>query len=339
MPSSATIATPAMPDLPTMPVGEWQVRPFEELPAPAAPPAPLRVPEEAQPEEIAELDEEIAFRLAPEFQEHLIEPLPIQANIIEFPRQLVAPRKARPRLAEGPLRGDEPVASLEPAVAAPAEPEFQMRIFEVEPLPPMPAPPVEATVLPHPETRVATVEAPDEPEWQHLVLDAAEEEDEAPSWQPLPEPEMPRALAHDPAAALPVAPFELRLMSAAVDAICIGAAFVAFAAVAGWIGGHQLRAIPLRTLGVISVGLLALLAVFYQALFFTLSRSTPGMYYANLVFRTLAGREPSRRMMRRRVGANVLAALPMGLGLVWSLVDKRRLGWNDRISGIYLREY
>jgi hypothetical protein len=311
-----------------MPVGEWQVRPFEELSQPVAPPAPLRITEETPHDEIADLDEEIAFRLAPEFQEHLIEPLPIQANIIEFPRQLVAARKARPRLAEGPLRTDEAVEYHDPLPpAAPVEPEFQMRIFEVEPMPPMPAPPV------------AEIETQLEPEWQHMVLDAAVEEDEAPSWQPLPKPEMPPALAHDPEAPLPVASFELRLMSATVDAICIGVAFVAFAAVAGWIGGHQLRAVPVLTLGIISAGLLGLLAVFYQGLFLTLSRSTPGMYYANLVFRTLAGREPSRRMMRRRVGANVLATLPLGLGLLWSLVDKRSLGWNDRISGIFLREY
>ncbi|WP_182275755.1 RDD family protein [Granulicella sp. 5B5] len=319
---------PAAPTLPTRPVGEWQVRPFEELSQLVAPPAPLRITEEVRHEEIADLDEEIAFRLAPEFQEHLIEPLPIQANIIEFPRQLVAARKARPRLAEGPFRTDEAAEYHDPfPPAAPAEPEFQMRIFEVEPLPPMPA------------SQVAEVETPLEPEWQHMVLDAAEEEDEAPSWRPLPEPEMSPAPTHDLGGPLPVASFELRLMSAAVDAICVGVAFVAFAAVAGWIGGHQLRAVPVRTLGIISAGLLGLLAIFYQALFLTLSRSTPGMYYANLVFRTLAGREPSRRMMRRRVGANVLAALPLGLGLLWSLVDRRNLGWNDRISGIFLREY
>jgi uncharacterized RDD family membrane protein YckC len=124
-----------------------------------------------------------------------------------------------------------------------------------------------------------------------------------------------------------------------VDAICVGLAFVAFAAAAGWVGGHELRAVPLHTLGIIAAGLLALLSVFYQALFFSFGRSTPGMFYANLVFKTLAGREPSRRMMRRRVGANIIAALPLGLGLLWSVVDKRKLGWNDRISGVFLREY
>ena len=71
-------------------------------------------------EELAELDQEIAFRRAPEFVDHIIETTPLPANLIEFPRELVATRKARPRLAEGPLREELP-------------PEPQLRIFEVEP--------------------------------------------------------------------------------------------------------------------------------------------------------------------------------------------------------------
>ena len=336
-PVTASVVTPE-PIL--MPEGSLQVRPYEDLPQMTTPPPPLR-PEHVVPaDEIEGLDEEIAFRLAPEFNDHLIEPLPIQANIIEFPRQLVALRKARPRLAEGPLRTDDAVEYREPAyrdpVPQPETPEFQMRIFEVEPVSMEPAP-SEARITA--QAAIAEPEAPAVPEWQHLVLDAAEEEDGAPSWVPAPVPEMPVIAAHDPAQPLPVASLELRFMSAVVDAICVGLAFVAFAAVAGWIGGQELRAVPLRTLGIIAAGLLALLSVFYQALFFSFSRSTPGMFYSNLVFKTLAGREPSRRMMRRRVGANIIAALPLGLGLLWSVVDKRKLGWNDRISGVFLREY
>lgn len=333
---ASVVPSSVAPEPISMPEGALQVRPYEELPQLTTPPPPLREEQTVRVDEIEGLDDEIAFRLAPEFDDHLIEPLPIQANIIEFPRQLVAARKARPRLAEGPLRTDEAVEYREPAYHQPVVPEFQMRIFEVEPIAMEPAP-SDARITA--QAAVAEPEAPAVPEWQHMVLDAAEEEDEAPSWVPVPEPEMPAVVARDPSEPLPVAPFELRFMSGAVDAICIGIAFVAFAIVAGWIGGHELRSVPLRTLGIISVGLLALLSVFYQALFFTLSRSTPGMFYANLVFKTLGGREPSRRMMRRRVGANIVAALPLGLGLLWSVVDRRGLGWNDRISGVFLREY
>ena len=54
------------------------------------------------------LDEEIAFRKSPVFEEPAGPPMPLPANLIEFPRQLVAPRKARPRYAEGPLRASGP---------------------------------------------------------------------------------------------------------------------------------------------------------------------------------------------------------------------------------------
>src|SRR6201986_1249496 len=46
--------------------------------------------------------------------------VPLAANLIEFPRELIAGRKVRPRLAEGPLRD----AESQPG---------QLRIFEVEP--------------------------------------------------------------------------------------------------------------------------------------------------------------------------------------------------------------
>ena len=48
------------------------------------------------------------------------EPVTVSGNLIEFPRQLVAAKKARPRIAEGPLRED---GAGQP----------QLRIFEVEP--------------------------------------------------------------------------------------------------------------------------------------------------------------------------------------------------------------
>jgi uncharacterized RDD family membrane protein YckC len=34
----------------------------------------------------------------------------------------------------------------------------------------------------------------------------------------------------------------------------------------------------------------------------------------------------------RRLGAGVLSALPAGAGFLWSLVDRNRLTWHDRIS-------
>jgi len=75
-----------------LPPAKLQVRLLEEIErasAAAAFYAPVKKVQVAS-EELAELDEEIEFRRAPEFHDLVMETLPIQANIIEFPRQLVA---------------------------------------------------------------------------------------------------------------------------------------------------------------------------------------------------------------------------------------------------------
>ena len=61
------------------------------------------------------------IQISDPMEEETVTPaIPLAANLIEFPRELVAARKARPRLAEGPLRDAEPQTG-------------QLRIFEVEP--------------------------------------------------------------------------------------------------------------------------------------------------------------------------------------------------------------
>lgn len=70
-----------------------------------------------EPEALKPEFEEPALELEPAFA--AVEPLAV--NLIEYPRELVAPRKARPRLAEGPLRD------------ASREGLDQLKIFEVAP--------------------------------------------------------------------------------------------------------------------------------------------------------------------------------------------------------------
>src|SRR5215469_2909049 len=129
-------------------------------------------------EELEELEQEIAFRRAPEFVDHVIETMPLPANLIEFPRELVAPRKARPRLAEGPLREE---LSLEP----------QLRIFEVEP----------EQISTEP---VASEEAVSEaPVWQGMLLDG-----------PMIGPLLPQQDIARVAGPVDIAPISRRLMAA-----------------------------------------------------------------------------------------------------------------------------
>jgi uncharacterized RDD family membrane protein YckC len=271
-------------------------------------------------ETLAELDQEIAFRLNPHFAEPLpaVPPEPIPANIIEFPRQLVASRKARPRLAEGPLRED-------------GTPEPQLRIFEVEPEHISVEP---ASALLAPDVLDAA------PEWQGLLLAAPPSANAA-------------AFAAEPVTALApelilhAAPMQLRRMAFAADSCCLLAAMLAFTAVVCWIAGpalgHSLHTLPrLQSIQLLGGGAVATLLVFtllYRQLFFTLNDATPGMRYARLAFCTFHEESPSRRAIRRRLFNTMLAVTPLGLGLIWITMDSDRLGWHDRLSKMYPRHY
>ena len=251
------------------------------------------------------LDEEIAFRQSPVF-EPTIAPVEIPANLIEFPRQLVAARKARPRLAEGPLREE---ADLAPTSA-------QLRIFEVEATQLSTAPVVESVA----------------PEWSSMMLGA----------QPAPAPfiEVPET-RFLPIPAPQAAPLNLRLMSTMVDGILILTAFLgfiaAFALTCQRIGGPN--QISLQTAVIAAVGALIFLALAYQLLFFTFGEATPGMRYARIGLCTLSDENPTRAQMRRRILATILAACPLGIGFLWACLDDEGLGWQDRISRMYQRTY
>ena len=254
-------------------------------------------------EELAELEQEIAFRRAPEFVDHIIEAMPLPANLIEFPRELVATRKARPRLAEGPLREELP-------------PEPQLRIFEVEP----------EQISTEP---VSAEEAVNEaPVWQGMLLDAV------PVRVAVREREL--AMATGP---VDIAPVSRRLMAGMVDGCCIGAALVGFATVASYISGPELQAMSKAMLAGAMAFTFAVAALMYQLLFFSLNEATPGMRYARIGLCTFADANPTRKQKRRRVLAQVLAVCPLGLGLLWVLLDDDRLGWHDRISRVYQRTY
>jgi hypothetical protein len=305
------------------------LRPVAVEPAVATPTAPALWVDPAamaeQTEEMHGLDEEIAFRLDPEFAEHHIEPLPLQANILEFPRLLVAPRKARPRLAEGPLRelADEELNS-----------EYQLRIFEVETeqIATAPASPEAASFA-------------DAPEWQRLELDATPI-----AALDLDEPAPDAVAVYDPAqsaiytepvknAPLHSARLPRRLLSAAVDGCLLCGAWIGFACLAAMAAGPSLAHLSRPLLGGVAALLLLALYVAYHLLFFSFADATPGMNYAHLDFCTFANENPTRAALRRRIWATLAAACPLGLGLLWMAMDYDHVGWHDRMSKMYPREY
>ena len=261
--------------------------------------------EPLEEEERLALEEEIAFRHSPVLDSYQEPATAIPANLIEFPRQLIASRKARPRLAEGPLREE----------ADHAGENAQLRIFEVQ------------------AEQIATSpcsEALSEsslPEWSSIRLSAHTLVEPLPSTEEL--------AAYTPGVFL-AAPLSLRLMAASVDGCLIAAGLLGFLVVAARIAGR----IPLNpALTVAAVLALAFLFLLYHLLFFTFADATPGMRYARIGLCTFADDNPTRSAMRRRIFAVVLAACPAGLGLFWAFLDDERLGWHDRISGMYQRSY
>jgi len=114
---------------------------------------------------------------------------------------------------------------------------------------------------------------------------------------------------------------------------------LSFAAVVVLVAGHSLVGTPLPLLGASAAGVSAAIFVTYQMLFFTFSDATPGMRYARIGLCTFADDNPTRKAMRRRIGAKLIAACPLGLGIAWAMLDSERLGWHDRMSRMYPRAY
>ena len=81
----------------------------------------------------------------------------------------------------------------------------------------------------------------------------------------------------------------------------------------------------------------ALACAGYQTLFASLTKTTPGMWYAGIGLCTLDGYVPERQQRCARLLALLLSVAPLGLGLAWSLFDEDRLTWHDRLSSTYLR--
>jgi uncharacterized RDD family membrane protein YckC len=228
---------------------------------------------------------------------------PIYANLIQFPREMVATRRMRPRLAEGPL-----AATL---------PQAQLSIFEVDP----------GSISTQP---ASAIDEPAAPVWMRAEFAAVEVEPPAEE-DFLEEP----AFQDQPPNPIQPAPLSRRLMALAVDASLVLAAFL----LAAMLLASHARQMP----GLHAVELGAVLALFaiggvYETLFLLLAKATPGMRYAGIALSTFDGYSPSRAQRCGRLSALLLSVLPLGLGLVWALFDDDRLMGHDRLSKTYLRK-
>ena len=229
-----------------------------------------------------------------------VEPdLPISANLIEFPRELVAPRKMRPRRIEGPLATDGS--------------ERQLSIFEVDP----------GLLDLEPQSAIVSPVWP-RSNWLEIKLEA----------QPINEPDFQTVPA--PLSDLYLAPISRRITATLVDSALIACAFLASALVAAASIGHRP---PTRIIELSALAALLLVSLLYHAFFLALDEATPGMRLARLSLCTFDGQIPTRPRLRRRMSALLLSVLPMGLGVAWVLFDDEHLSWHDRLSQTYLRAY
>ncbi len=230
---------------------------------------------------------------------------PGHANLIQFPRELVATRKMRPRLAEPSSAGTE---------------EGQLSIFEVDP----------STVSTEAAAPAVAVldDVPssiwNRPEWSGMQLD------KHPAAKVASAP-----VATSDAEPLPVASIGLRMLAAVVDCSLILASFVTI----GFLAAHNFDRVPVgKTAELEGVVAMAAIGLLYYAFFFALAISTPGMRYAGIGLCTFDEQTPTRGQLWRRLGALTLSLLPVGLGLVWSIFDEEHLSWHDRFSQTYLRK-
>jgi uncharacterized RDD family membrane protein YckC len=287
----------------------------DSLPAPRSTPpeAHIDLPPSAEPTDIPDLTDPLEAALVEPSQ-------PLPARLLMSPRELVAPHKARPRLAEGPLRND-------PFAPAAADAVPQPHSVVAEEQQPMANLPAEAAEFPDPEPE-STPTASDpsaSPEWRSIQLDTE---------APIPKPQHSSATVDN--RPLPVASLEDRSMAALVDGALTLSAFLLFYLV------FMLCTTSLPHGRVALIGACVTLFamwLLYQLLFFTLTDATPGMRYAKIALCTFNDDNPSRSVLRGRIAALLLSALPLGLGFLWAVFDEDSLGWHDRITQTYQRSY
>lgn len=282
---------------------------------PDAPPLPAPVfHDDASPVFVEHIGDREPLTYQQDDDVRIVEPdQPIHANLIQFPRELVATRKARPRRVEGPLAEQH---------------EVQLSIFEVEP----------ETISTEPAASEAMshIAAPTwmEPEWSGLELGEhpITAVDEGAGLQQLEEP------AAEPYVyrGIPQAPWELKLMAAVVDGSLVVGAFVLFTLE---IVSHMRNLPAKHPAELIGVFGILLASALYVALFSALGSATPGMRYARIALCSFDGDLPTRKMRFQRLAALGISVLPLGMGILWSLFDEDHLSWHDRLSRTYLRAY
>ena len=134
-----------------------------------------------------------------------------------------------------------------------------------------------------------------------------------------------RELAQDSAASL-----FTRFVSGLVDIMVIAVSTVPFLVLIEVANGNLTN----RSTETVGIGVIVLLSFFYFAFTQCLCGKTFGMMVTNthIVDASSKKTPPITRLLLRTIGIFVALA-PAGLGLLWAVVDKKRRGWQDLVSG------
>lgn len=226
---------------------------------------------------------------------------PIPANLIEFPREIIAPRRMRPRITEA-----------NPDLSDPQ----QLSIFEVEPDSISTEPMATASATGAEPTWIGS-------SWQEIKLD--EQPQPLPDYYAIPPADAPK---------LYQAPFGRRMMATMVDCSLI----LGIVCGVAYLIASNFDHLPGKHVSEIC-GAVAVLgfAAFYEWFFFTFAKVTPGMRYAQLSLCTFDGEMPTSAQIKERMKAMLISVLPVGLGMLWSIFDEDQMSWHDRLSKTYLR--
>ena len=251
-------------------------------------------------------------------------PAPSMASYRSAAVERVAARFAgQPEMATAEEQEPNVIEFPKPAVAVP-QPVQAMSLFR-------------PVAVPSPAADELAEAIPETPR----ILDAPEPQEQAPVMPPVSaitlEGEEEVAMAGDPQPELMmyVAPVGRRALAGAVDAALVLLATAVFAVIFLKIGGS----VPAtKATLAMALGVLVLLWSIYEYLFVVYAGTTPGMEMAHLMLVDFRGERLDRAMRQFRVAGTIVAALPLGFGFLWVLLDEETLGWHDRMSRSCLAE-
>jgi uncharacterized RDD family membrane protein YckC len=125
-----------------------------------------------------------------------------------------------------------------------------------------------------------------------------------------------------------------RLAAMLYDTLLLAAiAMVATGLLLPLTGGKAITAASHPALGAAYRALLVGIVVAFYGLFWTRRGQTLGMQSWRLRVEREDGRLLGWGDALRRLAAALLSLLPLGLGFLWILLDRRKRAWHDRLSG------